>query len=89
MLESQLLLKSWKCWRQQGAKVDYNDPYIPTIKSRREYKQFIGKQSVTLDKLNSYDLTIILTDHSIYDFVDYVVKHSNQILDTRNACGQY
>ena len=71
---------------QQGAKVDYNDPYIPIIKSRREYKQFIGKQSVALEKLNSYDLTIILTDHSVYDFVD-IVKCSNQILDTRNACG--
>jgi UDP-N-acetyl-D-glucosamine dehydrogenase len=71
---------------QQGAKVDYNDPYIPIIKSRREYKQFIGKQSVPLKKLSSYDLTIILTDHSVYDFAD-IVKYSNQILDTRNACG--
>ena len=71
---------------QQGAKVDYNDPYIPIIKSRREYKQFIGKQSVALETLNSYDVTIILTDHSVYDFVD-IVKCSNQILDTRNACG--
>jgi len=71
---------------QQGAKVDYNDPYIPTIKSRREYKQFIGKQSVALEKLSSYDLTIILTDHSVYDFVN-IVKCSNQVLDTRNACG--
>ena len=71
---------------QQGAKVDYNDPYIPIIKSRREYKQFIGKQSVPLKKLSSYDLTIILTDHSVYDFVD-IVKCSNQVLDTRNACG--
>ncbi len=71
---------------QQGAKVDYNDPYIPIIKSRREYKQFIGKQSVPLKKISSYDLTIILTDHSVYDFVD-IVKCSNQVLDTRNACG--
>ena len=78
--------KIMEALEQQGAKVDYNDPYIPIIKSRREYKQFIGKQSVTLDKLNSYDLTIILTDHSVYNFVD-IVKHSNQILDTRNACG--
>ena len=71
---------------QQGAKVDYNDPYIPIIKSRREYKQFIGKQSVALETLNSYDVTIILTDHSVYDFVD-IVKNSNLVLDTRNACG--
>ena len=71
---------------EQGAIVDYNDPYIPIIKPRREYKQFIGKESIALEKLSSYDLTIILTDHSVYDFVD-IVKCSNQILDTRNACG--
>jgi len=71
---------------EQGAEVDYNDPYIPVIKPRREYKQFIGKQSVPLDKLNTYDLTVILTDHSVYDY-DTIVKRSNLVVDTRNACG--
>ena len=71
---------------EQGAEVDYNDPYIPTIKPRREYRQFIGKQSVDLDQLNSYDLAIILTDHSVYDYED-IVKNAKQVVDTRNACG--
>jgi UDP-N-acetyl-D-glucosamine dehydrogenase len=70
---------------QQGANVDYNDPYIPTIKPRREHRQFIGKQSVSLDQLNCYDLTIILTDHSTYNYGD-IVKRSNLVVDTRNAC---
>ena len=70
---------------EQGAKIDYNDPYIPTIKPRREYRQFIGKKSVTLEKLNSYDLTVILTDHSAYDYGN-IIKYSNLIVDTRNAC---
>jgi UDP-N-acetyl-D-glucosamine dehydrogenase len=69
----------------QGAEVDCNDPYIPAIKSRREYKQFIEKQSIALDKLNSYDLVIILTDHSDYDYAR-IVKTSNKVVDTRNAC---
>jgi len=71
---------------EQGAEVDYNDPYIPTIKPRREYRQFIGKQSVDLDQLNSYDLAIILTDHSVYDY-ENIVKNAKQVVDTRNACG--
>ena len=71
---------------QQGAEVDYNDPYIPAIKPRREHKQFIGKQSIPLDKLNTYDLTVILTDHSVYDY-DTIVKQSNLVVDSRNACG--
>ena len=70
---------------QQGANVDFNDPYIPTIKPRREHRQFIGKQSVDLDQLNFYDLTIILTDHSTYNYGD-IVKRSNLVVDTRNAC---
>jgi UDP-N-acetyl-D-glucosamine dehydrogenase len=71
---------------QQGAEVDYNDPHIPTIKLRREYRQFFGKNSVTLDKLSSYDMVIILTDHTAYDYGD-IVKNSRHVLDTRNACG--
>jgi len=71
---------------EQGAKTDYNDPYIPAIKPRREYRQFIGKKSVALEQLRSYDLTVILTDHSAYDYGD-IIKHSNLIVDTRNACG--
>ena len=70
---------------KQGAKTDYNDPYIPIIKPRREYKQFIGKESVALEQLNFYDLTIILTDHSTYDY-GYIVKNSKLVVDTRNAC---
>ena len=70
---------------KQGAKTDYNDPYIPIIKPRREYKQFIGKKSIALDQLSSYDLTIILTDHSTYDY-GYIVKNSKLVVDTRNAC---
>ncbi len=70
---------------KQGAKTDYNDPYIPIIKPRREYKQFIGKKSVALEQLSFYDLTIILTDHSTYDY-GYIVKNSKLVVDTRNAC---
>ena len=70
---------------KQGAKTDYNDPYIPIIKPRREYKQFIGKKSVALEQLSLYDLTIILTDHSTYDYGN-VVKNSKLVVDTRNAC---
>ena len=71
---------------KQGAKTDYNDPYIPVIKPRREYQQFVGKQSIPLEQLSFYDLTIILTDHSTYDY-DHIVKNSKLVVDTRNACG--
>ena len=71
---------------KQGAQVDYNDPYIPAIKPRREYKQFVGKKSVTLENIDQYDIAVILTDHSTYDF-EKIVEQSKVVVDTRNACG--
>jgi UDP-N-acetyl-D-glucosamine dehydrogenase len=71
--------------KHRGAKVDYNDPYIPVIKPRREHHQFIGKESVSIEKVSDYDLVVILTDHSVYDY-ETIVKQSNLIIDTRNSC---
>jgi UDP-N-acetyl-D-glucosamine dehydrogenase len=70
----------------KGGLVDYNDPFIPKIKPTRKYKQFIGKKSVPIDQVNQYDLTVILTDHTSYDF-ETIVNQSKAIVDTRNACG--
>ena len=70
----------------KGAQVDYNDPYIPKIKPRREYTQFSGKESVAIDDINQYDITVVLTDHSAYDYVG-IVERSKVVVDTRNACG--
>ena len=71
---------------QKRAQVDYNDPYIPVIKPRREYKQFVGKKSVNLENLDQYNMVVILTDHSVYDY-DKIVQESKLVVDTRNACG--
>ena len=71
---------------EKGALTDYNDPYIPKIKPTRKYKQFAGKKSVPLEKIDQFDLTVILTDHTFYDF-ETIVNQSKVIVDTRNACG--
>ena len=70
-----------------GATVQYNDPYIPIIKTRREYNQFEGKKSVSLDTMGSFDLIVILTDHSCYNYEE-IVRDAKLIVDTRNACGK-
>ena len=72
---------------EKGAVTDYNDPYIPIIKSTRKYKKFTGKKSTPLKKINAYDCVVILTDHTFYDFKD-IEEHSSIIVDTRNACGK-
>jgi UDP-N-acetyl-D-glucosamine dehydrogenase len=73
---------------EYGAEVDYNDPYVPVVLGpKREYNQYVGKKSVSLDQLPHYDMTIILTDHSNYGYKD-IVERSKIVLDTRNACGK-
>jgi len=72
---------------EKEAVTDYNDPYIPKIKPTRKYKQFAGKKSVALKKINQYDCVVILTDHTSYDF-KAIADQSKIIVDTRNACGK-
>ena len=72
---------------EKEAVTDYNDPYIPQIKPTRKYKQFAGKKSVALKKINQYDCVVILTDHTSYDF-KAIANQSKIIVDTRNACGK-
>ena len=69
--------------QDKGAFVDYNDPFIPKTKKIRKYE--LKKESIklTADNLKSYDLVLILTDHSVYD-ADFILEHSNIIVDTRN-----
>ena len=60
---------------------DYNDPHIPELYNKHTHKTY---NSVSLDNLEDYDLAIIITDHTKYDYKD-IVKRTNMILDTRFA----
>jgi UDP-N-acetyl-D-glucosamine dehydrogenase len=70
---------------QYGAEVEFHDPYIESIGVKREYPQFTGKQRVSLETIGQFDITVILTDHSDYDY-EAIVKQSRLVVDTRNAC---
>jgi UDP-N-acetyl-D-glucosamine dehydrogenase len=48
-----------------GAKVDYNDPYMPVIPVTREHKQLAGRKSEPIAK--GYDGLLLATAHSSYD----------------------
>ncbi len=73
----------YKLFEEKGAKVDYNDPYIPEIPPLRKYD--IHKKSVSLTKnnLKKYDCVIIATDHSEYK-PDVIAGEANLVIDTRN-----
>lgn len=70
--------------REQGAKVDYNDPYIPKTHKMREYDLKMKSRPLTAAALKRYDCVLIATNHSDYDY-KWIVKNAKLVVDTRNA----
>ena len=69
---------------EKGAVVSYNDPWIPKLQATRKYDFKMESTSISSEVLAEMDAVIIITDHSAYDFAE-IVKHSNLVIDTRNA----
>lgn len=69
-----------------GAKVEYYDPYVPTIKPTREHADFSGKKSVdwSADCVTSFDLVLIATNHSSVNYYQ-LADWARCIVDTRNV----
>lgn len=78
-------LKIISLFREKGAKVSYNDPFIPKLAGHREYPGMeLLSVPLTPAVLRKSDAVIISTDHSAYDY-DGIVKHAPLVIDTRNA----
>ena len=77
-------LKLIELYRQKGALVDYNDPYVPRIPKLRRYN--LRMSSVPLDEktLSGYDAVVIATDHADYDY-KWIYANAKLLIDTRNA----
>jgi UDP-N-acetyl-D-glucosamine dehydrogenase len=74
----------------KGANVSYNDPYINDLYVVKDHSE-INKDSIYMESkklskklLKDTDITIITTDHSLYDY-KFIVQHSKLVFDTRNA----
>lgn len=66
----------------RGAKVEYHDPYVPSVRLEDDEHMSTSQYSDAL--LESADCVVIVTDHSSYDW-QHVAEHSALIVDTRNA----
>jgi UDP-N-acetyl-D-glucosamine dehydrogenase len=78
-------LKLIELYRNKGAIVDYNDPYIPEMPKLRHHN-LLDMKSVPLNKetVGGYEALVIATDHSDYDY-QFLHEHARLIIDTRNA----
>ncbi|MBW8034282.1 MAG: nucleotide sugar dehydrogenase [Planctomycetes bacterium] len=77
-------LKLIELLKEKGAKVDYNDPYVPKTHKQRDYDLKMKSKPLTAAMLKTYDVALIATDHSDYDY-KWIVKNSKLVIDTRNA----
>lgn len=77
-------LKLIEILREKGAKVDYNDPYVPKLPKTRKYQYDMESVELSKKNLTKYDLVLLSTDHSDYNY-KFITANSKLILDTRNA----
>lgn len=69
----------------RGAKLDYNDPFFPSLHKMRHY-DYSQMHSVDINpqSLASYDCVLVATDHSSYDY-QQIVDSAQLVVDSRNA----
>lgn len=77
-------LKLIEIFRERGAKVDYHDPLVPKLPKTRKYKYDMKSIKITASNLKKYNLVVLSTDHSIFDY-KFIANNSKLIVDTRNA----
>ena len=62
-------------------KVDFYDPYVKVLKSRKLKKPI---RVTKLSTIKKYDIVYILTDHDCINFID-IKNRAKLIVDTRNV----
>lgn len=77
-------LKLIEIYREKGATVDYYDPLVPTLPKTRKYKYNMKSVKLTKEKIKGYDLVVLSTDHSTFDY-KFIAENSKVIVDSRNA----
>ena len=65
----------------EGAKVDYSDPYVPEWKTDGTIKKSVKLTPKTLQK---YDMVVLTTNHSNFDY-PMIRRCSRLVFDSRNA----
>jgi UDP-N-acetyl-D-glucosamine dehydrogenase len=66
---------------RKGATLDYFDPYVKEFKVDNKTLKSIKYSPL---KLKNYDLVLILTDHSGFNYEE-LARKSKFVVDTRNA----
>ncbi len=77
-------LRIMELLEERGAHIEYNDPYFPSLPKMRKYNFGLTSVNLTPEILAKYDVVVIATDHSSYDYHS-IVRNARLVVDTRNA----
>jgi UDP-N-acetyl-D-glucosamine dehydrogenase len=68
-------------YKEGISNINFHDPYMRTI---RLMDKIFRVQELNEKLLKDADVTVIVTDHTTYDY-EWVVAYSKKLIDTRNA----
>jgi len=77
-------LRLIELFRGKGCEVSYNDPYVPRLPKTRKYQFDMESVELTGEKLAEFDLVVLSTDHSDYDY-KMIAENAQLVVDSRNA----
>jgi UDP-N-acetyl-D-glucosamine dehydrogenase len=72
---------------KEEAKVEYYDPFFPSLPKTRKYKLDLHSVDPSETAEDHYDAAVIITDHSGIDYNE-LAKKARVVIDTRNAMQQ-
>ncbi len=75
-------LEIYKLLKEEGATVDYVDTYVPFFINYNKRK--ISRKKITKSMIKTYDIIILLTNHSNFDY-QLFADNAKMIFDTRNG----
>ena len=67
---------------EKGAEVEYCDPFVNEIPVMRKKSLRLKSVDLSIEKLNSFDAALLLTDHDIFDY-ELILENCKIIIDTR------
>ena len=68
--------------REYGAKISYHDTNVPVFPEMRKHKFNLSSIPLTPETVKSFDVVMLLTDHSDLDY-DMIADNSLILIDTR------
>lgn len=67
-----------------GAKVDYHDPFLPSMPRTRRSRPALESIELTESALAGYDCVLVATHHSTYDW-SWIAQHARLVVDCRGV----